>query len=372
MHPRAIWAIARKDALDTVLNKSTLGGLLFPIILSLVWLLISRVIGSSTTDILAYNPGNSNVVQVVVASFPSHKVTEAGSAAEVTSAFGPSGTRQATQYALGLIVPAGFDDSLRSGAHPQLQLYLDGSKVNAQTEALLQAAIANYGRSIASPQPPIDLSTTVVNPPRITNAGVELRMVYSSLALLLSLIVGTTFVPQLLIEEKEKKTLRMLMVSPASFEDVLVGKLLVVLVYQLLLTGVVLAILSGFTGQIALVVLYAVLGGCFSLALGLLFGAVFDTVSAVTAAEGPVIIIYVIAGIFVGPLGQLLGNNPAAKIAKLLPTYYIADGVYNAAQRLGSLGSNLLDIGVILGSTIVLLAVSAWVLRRQSAVAAMI
>jgi ABC-2 type transport system permease protein len=55
-----------------------------------------------------------------------------------------------------------------------------------------------------------------------------------------------------------------------------------------------------------------------------------------------------------------------------LPTYYIAEGVYNASQSLGSLGSNMLDVGVILGSTVVLFVVSAWVLRRQSAVAAAI
>jgi ABC-2 type transport system permease protein len=179
-------------------------------------------------------------------------------------------------------------------------------------------------------------------------------------------------VPQLLIEEKEKKTLRMLMVTPASFEDILLGKLLVVLVYQFVLTGVVLAILGAFTGQIALVMLYALLGGCFSLALGLLFGALFNTVSAAAAVEGPVILIYIIAGLFVGPLGQLLSNSPALWIAKALPTYYIAEGVYNASRKLGSFGSNLLDIGVILGSTVVLLVLSAWVLRRQSAVAAAI
>jgi len=147
MHSRVIWAIARKDALDLVLNKSTLVGLLFPIILSLVWLLISKVVGGSTTNILAYDPGNSNIVQVVAAAFASPKVTEAGSAAEVTSAFGPSGTHKAAQYALGLIVPAGMDDSLRSGAHPQLQLYLDGSKVNAQTQRLVLAEYSHPSSS---------------------------------------------------------------------------------------------------------------------------------------------------------------------------------------------------------------------------------
>jgi ABC-2 type transport system permease protein len=83
-------------------------------------------------------------------------------------------------------------------------------------------------------------------------------------------------------------------------------------------------------------------------------------------------IIYILAGLFVGPLGQLLGNNPAAWVAKALPTYYIVEGAYNASQELGSFGSNLLDVGVTLGNTIILLVVSAWVLRRQAAVAAVI
>jgi len=44
------------------------------------------------------------------------------------------------------------------------------------------------------------------------------------------------------------------------------------------------------------------------------------------------------------------------------------DGAYNATQNLGSLSSNMLDIAVILGSTVVLMVISAWMLRRQSAV----
>jgi hypothetical protein len=36
------------------------------------------------------------------------------------------------------------------------------------------------------------------------------------------------------------------------------------------------------------------------------------------------------------------------------------------------LGSNLLDAGVVVGSTLVPLTISAWTLRRQSAVLALI
>jgi hypothetical protein len=40
--------------------------------------------------------------------------------------------------------------------------------------------------------------------------------------------------------------------------------------------------------------------------------------------------------------------------------------------NLGTFDSHALDIGVILGSTIALFAISAWLHRRQSAVAAVI
>jgi hypothetical protein len=95
-------------------------------------------------------------------------------------------------------------------------------------------------------------------------------------------------------------------------------------------------------------------------------------VGAASAFESLVIVIYIIAGIFSGPLGELLGKSPVVTIAKFLSTYYIAEGAYNATQRIGTVSSNLLDVGIILGSTIILFAISAWVLRRQSAVAATI
>jgi hypothetical protein len=172
MHPRAIWAIIRKDALDLILNKSTLGGLMFPILLSLVWLLIINVIGNRTTDIIVFNPGSSDVVQVILTAFPSAKVTQAPSPDEVTAAFESNGTNKTTRYAVGLIVPADFDNSLRAGNHPQLQLYINANTVDAQTETLVQEVIASYGRALANMQPPIDLSTTVINPPSKTNAAV--------------------------------------------------------------------------------------------------------------------------------------------------------------------------------------------------------
>jgi ABC-2 type transport system permease protein len=193
---------------------------------------------------------------------------------------------------------------------------------------------------------------------------------FISISLLYSFIVGITFVPRLLLEEKEKKTIRILMVTTASFGDVVVGKLLVVLIFQLLLSGLVLAIQSAFTGQVSLVLLFALLGSCFSVALGLLFGSILRTSTAAEVVGGIVIFIFIVPGIIVGPLEQLLGNSPIVQVMRIVPTYYIADGMYNAVRNQGTWGNTLLDIGVIVGCILVLLAISTWILRRQASVAA--
>jgi ABC-2 type transport system permease protein len=92
-HLRSVAAVARKDALDLWRNKATLGGLLYPIIMAFLFLLISRLVGDSTTDFLVYNPGGSGVVAAITAGFSSARVVTAASAAEVADAFGPDGSR---------------------------------------------------------------------------------------------------------------------------------------------------------------------------------------------------------------------------------------------------------------------------------------
>lgn len=372
MHPRSILAIARKDAIDILLNKSTLVILATPIVLAVLFLFIGKLIGDHATSILVYNPGQSHIVQVVSSAFGSTRVVQAASPDDVNAAFGPNGTQKDTAYDIGLILPANFDSVLQAGNQPQVSLYVNESHVDPHQALLLKAALLNYAREVAHPQTPLQVSLAAINPPTTPNFGDTLGTFYGAAGLMVSFMVGTSLMPGLLIEEKEKKTLRMLMVTPASFTDVILGKLLIALVYQLLLSLVVLAIQGGLSGQVSLVLLYTLLGSCFSLALGLLFGGLFSTISAAGAAGGIVSLIYIVPTLFTGPLGTLFNNNPVAQAMKVLPTYYIADGVYNAMQSQATLNVHLLDISVPLASTIALILLTTWVLRRQASVAAAI
>jgi len=114
------------------------------------------------------------------------------------------------------------------------------------------------------------------------------------------------------------------------------------------------------------------IGACFSLSLGIFFGSFFNTASGTGAISGIRSIIFILGGIFVGPLEQILGNGPILLIARLLPTYYLAERVVNATQNLGIWSTHLIDISIIMGCTVALLTISACALRRQSAVLAVI
>ena len=374
MHLRTILAIARKDMLDILLNKATLSILITPIFLTVLFVVIQALIGTSTTNVLIYDPGRSGIEQLVKQSLDNVQFTYANMPENVQAAFGPDKAHKNTSYALGLVIPDGFEQSLASGQHPQIQVYVNGNQINTQQSALLQSAIADYTRQVANPQPPARIAVATINPPSSSNnTGLQdIGQMYSVAVLLSSFIVGSALVPGLLTEEKEKKTLRMLMVTPASFADVVVGKLLVGLVYQLILSIIVLIIKGSFTGQIPLTILFMLLGAVFSISVGLLAGSIFQTASAAGAFTGIASFIYIVPVFFVGAFSQFFGNNPFSIIIKVLPTYYIADGVANALSGQASWNGTLLDIGIVLACIVLIFLIAVSLLRRQAAIAATI
>lgn len=366
MHPRMILAIARKDALDIWLDKSKVSTLLAPLVLGLVWLVISNLAGGSEptpTTLLAYNPGQSALPQFVSSALTNTQITEATSPAQVSVAFQ---TNSSQSYDVGLIIPADFEQQLHTGGQPQVTLYLNGANLDAQQRANVQGIVLYYARTVATPRPPLNLVTQAINTGSPPASPPNLGTIYSIIMLPLSLVVGLSLLPGLVIEEKEKKTLRWLLVSPGSLGDVLLGKLLVILAYQLVISVGMMALLGGFGGTIPLLLLYILLGACLALALGLLFGVLFQTASAANVVCGLSVLIFFILPSVIVPLAPFIASNPITNLVKILPTYYLADGANNAIQHVGSFSSNLLDVGVILVTTLVVFLIAVWTLRRQA------
>lgn len=372
MHLRAVLAIARKDALEILLDKSAQFGLALPIVLSLMYAVIVALVNQATrtpTRILVYNPGHSGVVQAAAGIFSNAVMSQAGSASQVADTFGPDGAEKNTPYAVGLSVPESFDDDLRAGNRPRLSLFVNGRGLSAATGRALQAAIENYGHRLADPRAPFEIGTVTINPRSAPFFEFDQRKYYTSISILLAMMVGTWLSATLLVQEKEKRTIRLLMVTPASLADVVTAKLLVALAYQLAVTAIVLAIHGGLSGQVGIVVMYVLLGACFSLSLGLLVGVLLETSGTAFAVVNAVGTLYMVAGAFGGPFVPLLGDSPLLVIARVVPTHHLASGVYSAQQNVGAFGSHVPGLLMLLGSSLLLGLLSLWALRRQSAAA---
>ncbi|MBA2393233.1 MAG: ABC transporter permease [Ktedonobacteraceae bacterium] len=371
MQARNIIAIARKDALDMLLNKTTLFFLLAPIMLAVLFAVINGLVANknASTDILIYNPDNSGVEQFVGKVMVEFPIVHASSALEVANTFGWQGSRPNISYILGVVIPAHFESGVRMGAHPQIQLYVNDTYLGDNSEKLLEHAISDYTRGLTSPQTPLSFAVTTVNLPMTSNYALDYAQRYAMAGLLYSLTIGIAFVPGMLIEEKEKKTLRMLMVSPASWGDIVLSKLLVALVYQILISAAVLIIQGGLIGQVPLLLLFTLLSACFGLMLGLLFGCLCQTNGTLGTFVGLISLAYTLPALVLGPLNAIVQGSPLEQVMKVLPTYYMADSFLKAMQNQASLQNTFLDGAILLGSTVLLFFLAIWALRRQSAVA---
>lgn len=366
MHRRAILAIACKDALDAIINRSTMLMLLSPILVALIFAIFTQIFSDRATKLLIYNPSGSAIEQVVISAFSSPQIERASSSDDVAVTFGADGMRKSSDYTVGLVVPADFETLLRAGDHPTVQLYVNGDTVGIQQRQLLMQALEAYSHTVASPTPPAQISVLTINPPTQSTVP-DLGKFYAMAGLLTSFMVGTSLTSALLVEEKEKKTLRMLMVSSASWGDIVAGKLLVGMGYQLLLSAVVLAVTRGFVGQVLLVLVFALLGSLLTLALGLLLGSILKTTTAASATS-VVSVFLILPTLFVGPFGHLLGSNAFGQVARLLPTYYLAEGVINALQESSTIAQATMDILVVLGVAVALFIAAVQTLRRQFSV----
>ena len=366
MRSRPMLAVARKDALDLILNPGTLAVLLIPMLVALIFAVLSAALSPNTPGLLIYNPGGSAVEQVLSAGFPNAQITYAQSAGAVRAAFQEDGARP---YAAGLVVPADFETSVLAGEPAQLYVYFNAQDVSAQQQQLLKRALSDYSRHLAQPQTPVTLAASSINTADADSASMPLGPFYALLSVVTSFIVGASLMPNLLIEEKERKTLWMLLVSPATMTDVVAGKLLVGLVYQVGLSLVTLAVQRAFTGQILVIVLFTLLGACLTVAMGLLVGSVFRSVHVGGPFTGLIALFFLIPAFFAGPFGKMFAGSLVQQVLRLLPTYYLADGLLAALQDQATLQQVMADGVVALCTALAFFAAAVWVLRRQTAVA---
>jgi ABC-2 type transport system permease protein len=188
-----------------------------------------------------------------------------------------------------------------------------------------------------------------------------------TMALVMSLVLavcmtGVFVVPTILVEEKEKRTLQAILVSPASYLDLVIGKALVGMLYSMLLAMLLLLLNRGFAGNSAVTLLAVSLGSLFVVQVGLLMGAVFTTTTQVNTWSTIIMLALLVPAMLAMPPRP---PAPVSTIVGLIPTSHMADAISMGMSNTASPSSAILDLLILAAATAIVTAALVWALRRD-------
>ncbi len=318
-----------------------------PIVISLVFSLVFGTLFTEKPKLGVLDEGNSQLV-AMVEQLPSVITKEYGSVAEIKQAV------EGGAVDVGMVLPADFDSSVMQGEETELSTYIWGESL-AKNRTILGAVITNLVRELAGQEAPVEIEAVTL--------GDEVSIPWSDrllpLVIIMAVILGGLFLPATsVINEKEKKTLEALVVTPTSIGDVFVAKGLLGVILSLFMGVVILVLNQAFGTEPALLVLVLTLGAIMAAEIGLLCGALIKDITTLFA---------------IGKAGGILLFGPAIIymfpqipqwIGKLFPTYYLLQPIIEISQRGGGWSNIATNVLILVGLDLLLIGVVVFVLRR--------
>lgn len=243
---------------------------------------------------------------------------------------------EAHDYDAGLVLPAGFDEALASGAQPPMEFFVSGSSL-ASTRVILGVTTLSAIREIGGQSPPVEVVVTQLGEEDFV--PIEDRLV--PFVVFYAVVIAALFLPAAsLVDEREKRTLDAVLVTPARMSEVLLGKAVLGVVLALLMGLVSLALNDAFAGRPVAMGVFLLVGAIMMAEVGLILGCwARDSNTLFSAIKG--------GGIFIA-LPAIFFLFPALPqwIPMLVPTYYFLGPIYEIATQGDGLGDHLVELAV--------------------------
>ena len=262
---------------------------------------------------------------------------------------------EAHDFDAGLVVPPGFDAAIAAGERPDLEFYVSGESL-ASTRIILAVTTVDLVRGIEGSEPPVTVIVTRVGDEDfvpISDRLLPTMVIYA-------VMVAAIFLPAAsLVDEREKRTLDAVLVTPTRMSDVLVGKGTFAVVLAVILGFVTLALNGALAGQPGTMALILFIGSVMLMLMGLALGLwARDITTMYTAIKGGGIIIFL-------PVIFTLFPGLPQWIPKLVPTYYFLQPIYDIAIRGQSLGDVVPELLIAAAVCVALVPLVGWVARRS-------
>ena len=321
--------------------------IVLPIVLSLVLSLIFGALFSEKPKLGVLDEGSSQLV-TMAEQLTSVVTKEYGSVSEIKQAV------ESGAVDIGMVIPSDFDSSVMQGEETELTTYIWGESL-AKNRTILGATITNLVRELAGQEAPVEIETITL--------GDEVSIPWNDrllpLIVLMAVFLGGLFLPATsVINEKEKKTLEALVVTPTTIGDIFVAKGLLGIILSLFMGMVILILNQAFGTEPALLILVLALGAIMAAEIGLICGALLKDITTLFA-------IWKLGGILLfGPAIIYMFPQIPQWIGKLFPTYYLLQPIIEISQRGGGWPDIATNVFILVGLDLILVGVVVFILRR--------
>ena len=352
---RIIWAIALKDIGDAIKNKTTLSIMLGAATMMAFSLAAPLLPGlRDTPTAIVYDPDRSTLIRGLTAR-DGFRLRMADSQEEMEAAVGES-----SSPVLGLVLSSEFHEAMGSGETAQVDGYVSHWAAPAEVAELVtffEQELEKAGWQTVH----INVEGHAAYP--AIDANGQPFMVAMNLSVMI-LIIGIALVPHLLVEEKETHTFEALMVSPARFSQVVIGKALAGVFYCLVAALIVLLFSARLFVHWDVIILAVVLGAAFAVAAGLLIGAMCENPTTINLWMSLVIMFFLVPMLL-----EKLGSSKLPSIVQTIIPW--VPSVTFSKLIVFSMAVNLQAAPVLpnamalASAAVVLLALVVWRVRRS-------
>jgi ABC-2 type transport system permease protein len=317
-----------------------------PIIISLVFSLIFGTLFTDKPKLGIADEGNSQLI-AMTEQLTSVTVREYVNLSEIKQAV------ESGAVDVGIVLPADFDSAVIQGDETELTVYFWGESL-AKNRTIASIAITNMLRELTGQEAPVEIESITL--------GDEVSIPWSDrllpLIVLMAVFIGGLFLPATsVINEKEKKTIEALVITPTTIGDVFVAKGLLGMILSLFMGIVILIINQAFGTQPLLLVLVLALGAIMAAEIGLLCGALIKNIATLFA-------VWKIGSILLfGPAIIYMFPGIPQWIGMIFPTYYILQPIIDISQKGGGWPEIAINVFILVGLDLILIGVVTYVLR---------
>lgn len=253
----------------------------------------------------------------------------------------------------GLVLPEGFDDAVRNGERPILEFYV-GGETHASDRIILAVTAVDLVRQIEGSPPPVEVDVVQMGAERLP---LSVRLV--PFVVMYTLLIAAVFLPSFsLADEREHGTLQALVVTPVRLTEVVVAKGIVGFVLALAMAVVTLWMNDALGAEPWPLIVVLLAAGLLLVEVGLIYAtAAKDVTGVFTLIKGTGIIL-------LGPTLFYMFPDWPQWIAKLFPTYWVIEPVYQVTVNGAGLGDVWGELAVAL-AVAVILGLAAVALTRR-------